>query len=138
METRRHRLRVLPGRLAICRLEAGAELPDWAGAATSPAVAAGDSVLSITRTRAETSIVCPEGRVPEGVRSTGGWRALEVAGPLEFAEVGVLAALARSLAAAGVSLFALSTYDTDYLLVQADGLERAAAALAAEGHEVVA
>ncbi len=74
--------------------------------------------------------------MPAGVRKRGGWRCLEVEGPLELDETGILAALTRPLAAAGVPLFALSTFDTDYLLVPAARLDRALAALRGDGHAV--
>jgi hypothetical protein len=66
-----------------------------------------------------------------------GWRCLQVAGPLDFSLTGVLASLASCLAEAKVSIFAISTYDTDYLLVQAEDLETAIRALRAAGHEIV-
>jgi hypothetical protein len=81
-------------------------------------------------------VVCPESVVPEGVRREDGWRCLGVRGPLAFELTGVLAALAAPLAAAGVPIFALSTFDTDYLLVPGDRLDAALAALDAAGHRV--
>lgn len=74
--------------------------------------------------------------MPEGVRKQGGWRCLEVGGPLPFELTGVLASLASPLAAAGVPIFAVSTFDTDYLLVPGEKLEAALAALGAAGHRL--
>lgn len=82
-------------------------------------------------------MVCPEADVPSGVLAEAGWRCLKVQGPLDFALVGVMASLTGPLAAAGVSLFALSTYDTDYLLVKAGNLAQAVDALESAGHTVV-
>jgi hypothetical protein len=124
---RRQVLRLHPGRFAVCRLEPGGEWPSW--------VREGDFV-SVTCTRDELSVVAPEENVPPGDPSNGGWRLLEVEGPLAFTEVGILASLAAPLAAAGVSLFAISTHDTDYLLVQEGGVPEAVAALRGAGHEV--
>ncbi len=93
-------------------------------------------LLSATRTEDELSLVCPWEAVPAGVRAEGPWRALKVAGPLDFAAVGILAALTAALAREGVSLFALSTYDTDYLLVKEPDLETARAALVRDGHRL--
>jgi uncharacterized protein len=121
-------LRVLPGALAVTRLEAGAPAPDWASA---PA-----ALRAVVRTEAEVSVVCDDGAVPPGVRAERGFRALAVAGPLDFGLTGVLAALAAPLAEAGVSIFAVSTYDTDHLLVRGERLEDALAALRAAGHRV--
>jgi hypothetical protein len=93
--------------------------------------------LSITRTDDELSVVCPEEAVPEDTRSEGGWRVLGLEGPFEFSEVGVLASVVGPLAEADVSVFAVSTYDTDYVLVKEEQLEVAVAALRARGHEVL-
>jgi hypothetical protein len=122
-------LRVLSERLSVCRLPAGAP---W------PVPADGHTFYSATRTGSEVSVVCGEDAAPEGedVRVEPDWRALEVAGPLDFAMVGVMAALTAPLADVDVSVFVLSTYDTDYVLVHAAALERAIEALRAAGHAV--
>jgi len=113
--------------LAICRLDAGAAIPAWATAGP---------LWSVTRTVEEVSIVCDEAAVPQGVRAGRGWRALAVEGPMDLSTTGVLASIAGPLAAAGISLFAVSTFDTDYILVPAGRLIEAADALIAAGHEV--
>lgn len=100
-----------------------------------------DCLVSVTRTPDELSIIAPSsykiaGEVPYYSVETG-WRLLTVRGPLEFTLTGIMAALAGELAAAGVSLFALSTYDTDHLLVKHTDLGRAVLALRAAGHELV-
>ena len=92
---------------------------------------------SVTKTREELSIVCAEADIPEAVRSDKGWRCLKVHGPLDFSLTGVLVSLARPLAEAGVSVFVISTYDTDYLLVKEERLDSALAVLAESGHEVL-
>ena len=120
-------LEVLPGTFAVCRLEADAEVPAWA--ARGPFV-------SLTRTEAELSVVCPQPDVPSGVRAEAGWRCLRVKGPLGFGLTGILASLASPLASSGVSIFVLSTYDTDYLLVQERDLDRGIDALERAGHSV--
>jgi len=74
--------------------------------------------------------------VPAGVPSVRGWRSLGVEGPLDFSEIGVLVSIAQPLAEAGVSILAIGTFDTDYVLVRSDDLERALATLAAAGHRV--
>ena len=121
------RLKVLAQQLAVCRLDAGAEL--------SGLVPKGD-FWSLTRTREEVSLVCAPEWVPCGARCEAGWRCLQVEGPLDFSLVGILAGLAGQLAAAGVSLFALSTFDTDYLLVKEASLPAALDALRAGGHTI--
>ncbi len=94
-----------------------------------PAWAMSGAFFAVVRTEEELSLLCPTERVPTGVRAAHGWRALMVQGPLPFEEVGILLALAAPLAAAGVSIFALSTYDTDYVLVREEDLPRALDAL---------
>lgn len=121
-------LKLMEGRMAVCRLAPDEDLPVWALGATG--------FSSVTRTANEWSVVCPEDVVPPGVQCEKGWRVFQVAGPLDFGLVGILASIAGPLAAAGVSLFALSTYDTDYVMVKAHNLDRAAGALKAAGHRV--
>jgi hypothetical protein len=120
-------LSILPDLFAICRFEAEAEIPAWAKEG---------AFISITRTPAELSIVCPQDNIPEGTRCESDWRCLTVEGPLNFALIGILAFLTGTLAEAGVSLFAVSTYDTDYLLVKAEKLSQAINALERAGCEV--
>ena len=91
---------------------------------------------NVTSTADEVSVVCESHLVPEGVNAERGWRILKVVGPFDFGVVGVMASLASPLAQAGVSLIALATFDTDYVLVKAENLSRAVAALTAAGHLV--
>jgi hypothetical protein len=121
-------LRVLDGQLAICRLEAHAETPTWATSS---------SLCSVTWTAEETSVVCLESAVPKGVQCERGWRAVMLVGPFEFSLTGVLRAVLGPLADAGVSIFAVSTFDTDYVLVKQSALEAARVALEAAGHRFV-
>lgn len=118
-------LTLLPDIFAVCRLPAGTELPAWATSG---------GFFAVTRTVDELSIVCAQAQVPNGVTCQPGWRCLQVAGPLDFALTGVLASLAQPLAAAGVSIFAISTYDTDYLLIPDETVDAARAALHNAGH----
>ncbi len=118
-------LAILSNRLAIYRLPPASPVPDWAWA--------GDFV-SITRTAEELSIVCAESAAPDTTQAERGWRALKVEGPLDFSLTGILAGLANTLAMAGISLFALSTYDTDYILIKEENLEKALIALRAAGY----
>ncbi len=81
-------------------------------------------------------MVCPQINVPEGIKKNEGWRGLKVEGPLDFSATGILAALVNPLAKEGVSVLALSTYDTDYLLVKEECLERAIQILSEEGNQI--
>jgi uncharacterized protein len=131
-------VRVLPGELAIARLAPDEPLPGWAAAAGHAGAGGGDPVAlhAVVRTPAELSVVCPDADVPSGAQAARGWRALAVAGPLDLALTGVLIALALPLARAGVAIFTVSTYDTDYLLVRSERLDEAVEALRAAGHRV--
>ncbi len=124
---RRHSLTLLPEPIAICRLEATEAVPVWATAS---------AWWSITRTPDELSVVCAEALVPAGVSASRGWRALRFAGPLPLDQTGILASVTGPLAAARISVFALATFDTDYVLIP--DLQRAAAIEALEhaGHRV--
>lgn len=120
-------LTILPTRLAACRLPAQAAIPGWVS---------GSEFVSITRTADELSIVCEEVLAPSGITMQGGWRAFKVEGPLDFSLVGILADLSGVLARAGISIFAISTYDTDYILVAEGSLAQATRALEEAGHRV--
>jgi hypothetical protein len=118
---------VLPGTYTVCRLDSGASVPEWA--------MTGD-LFSVTRTADELSVVCEQSFVPEGVKCESEWRCLKVLGPLDFGLTGVLASLSAPLAEARISIFVISTYDTDYLMVKVGDLDRAIAALFQAGHVV--
>ena len=111
----------------MARLASTADVPRWAW---------GPGLVSVTLRGEELSIVCDEGRVPGEVRAERGFRALEVAGPIPFEVVGVLRALAVPLGEAGISIFAIATYDTDVVLVREGDLTQAVAALRGAGHGV--
>lgn len=121
---------VQPGEYAIVRQPPGWTPPPGLFEPAAPAL------VSVTSTPDEVSVVCPSEFAPAGEQSLAGWRLLTVRGPLEFTLTGIMAALAGELAAAGVSLFAVSTYDTDHVLVKATDLGRAIDALTEAGHEV--
>lgn len=121
------KISVLPEVFMVCRLDKDAEVPGWAWAG---------EFVSITKTPEELSIVCRQCDVPKNVRCEKGWRCLKVNGPLDFTCVGILASLSVPLSKAGVSIFAVSTYDTDYLLVKEKDLEHAILVLNREGHIV--
>jgi len=102
---------------------------------TAPRIDAA-GLVSITTTADGVSVICPSPAAPQSEDARPGWRLLTVRGPLEFDLTGVMAALAGELAAAGVTLLAVSTYDTDHVLVRAADLDRAVKALHEAGHEV--
>jgi uncharacterized protein len=120
-------LDLAPGAYAICRLKAEEQVPEWATRG---------AFVSVTRTPTELSVVCAFDTVPRGTACEGPWRLLVVRGPLDFALTGILASMASPLADAGVSIFAISTHDTDYVLVPAADVDRAVEALRSAGHRV--
>jgi hypothetical protein len=120
-------LSLLPERFAICRLAPDAVVPEWATRG---------EFFSITRTSDELSVVTETVLVPERLRTEVSWRVMKVHGPFDLSEVGVLAALVAPLATAGVSVFTISTFDTDYLLLQCSQLREAVASLRNAGHTV--
>ncbi len=120
-------LLVLPHHLAVCRLSPGDVLPGWLFELP---------FWSVTRTVDELSVVLPEENAFWDWKCEKGWRGLMVRGPLDFSLVGILAALSAALAAAGIPIFALSTFDTDYLLVKEEDLFHAVEVLTASGCEV--
>jgi uncharacterized protein len=123
------RLRLLDGAYAVCRLADDAEVPP------APALGA-EAFWSLTVARGERSLVCREADAPAGGTVVGGWRLLEVEGPMDLALTGVMAALSTALADAGVPIFAIATHDTDWILVPGGRLDDARAALRAAGHAV--
>ena len=120
-------LEVLHDEFAICRLAVDSPVPHWAWAG---------ELTSITSTDDELSLVCAADSVPTEITHTAGWRALKVRGPLEFSLIGIIAGLATVLADAGISIFTISTYDTDYILVHGDQFESALDRLKAAGYGV--
>jgi len=118
----------LPGPLAIVRLDPGSEIPGWAWAG---------SLSAVVRTSRELSIVCDETVVPNDVRAEKGWVALMLEGQFPLSMVGVLSSILEPLAKTRISVFVLSTFETDCVLVKAEQIERAMQVLGSEGHRVV-
>jgi len=120
-------LSLLPGRLAVCRLGPNEAIPQWVFST---------SFWSVTRTDEEFSLILPEKVVPSSWKAEKGWRCLKVVGPLDFSLTGVLSSLSTPLAEAGVPILAISTYDTDYLLVRSGDVDRAKEILIEHGHRI--
>ncbi len=123
-----HQLRysVLPGKFAICRFSPDSAIPEWAS---------GSKFFSITRTTDELSIVSPEELVAPGIQAEKGWACLALQGPFPFEMTGVLAAVLHPLAGAEIGIFAISTFDTDYVLIKEDSLRTAEETLRQAGLE---
>lgn len=120
------RLQKLQEELTVCKAEALSDVDTEA------------DLLFLGKTDAEISVVCPTAQAPRRtVAREDGWRAFRVCGPLDFSLVGVLAKITAVLSENGIGIFAVSTYDTDYILVKAAQFEKALAALVASGYEIV-
>lgn len=109
----------------MCQLDAGQEIPGWASLGT---------FHSITRTPDELSILCARQQIPDHIPCQPGWRLLKIEGPFEFDEIGVLAAITTTLAQADISLLTISTFDTDYILIQENIYDQAVKVLEFAGH----
>ncbi len=122
-------IRTLSEEFALARLSAHDAVPDWV---------AGHDLIAVVRTRDELSIVCRSDAVPASVDDVQrGFRGLAVVGTLDFGLTGVIAGLTRPLADAGIPIFSISTFDTDYMLVRGERLDAAKAALAGAGYDVL-
>jgi len=117
---------LLKDRLAIRRLIADETIPEWASNS--------GGFHSVTRTADELSIVCEENVVPPDVKRERAWRIFKIEGPFDFAATGILVSAVAPLAKAGVPIFAISTFDTDYVLVKEERAEDAVRALESAGH----
>lgn len=120
-------LSILRETFAICRLDKDAPIPNWALMG---------NLFSITRSKDELSIVCPQINVPKDILCNKGWCCLKVKGPLDLTLTGIISSIAETLDKEGISIFLISTYDTDYIMVQEKDLERAVFLLAESGQQV--
>jgi len=118
---------ILQETFVICRLDRDAPIPDWA---------VQGNLYSVTRTKDELSIVCPLINVPKGIVCDQGWSCLKVKGPLDLSLTGIISSIASTLERENISLFSLSTYDTDYVMVKEKDLEKAIFALTEAGHRI--
>jgi len=118
---------ILRETFAICRLDKDAPIPNWAFQS---------SLFSVTRTKDELSIVCPQINVPKGIVCNQGWSCLKVKGPLDLSLTGIISSIAKTLERERISLFSISTYDTDYVMVKQKDLEKAIFALTETGHRI--
>lgn len=119
------KMKLIEEKLSVCRLQRDMQIPAWA---------LSGQFFSITKTHEELSIVCSESFVPEGVACEKGWRALMVEGPLDFSLIGILSQISTALAEVKISIFAISTYDTDYILIKAKEMDKAISELRRKGY----
>jgi len=121
------KMRVIDGTFGVCRLSSMEKLPNWIEI---------NEFYSITKTEDELSIVCSDKNIPNEITHENDWKIIKVEGPLDFSLTGVLSSLSTALANQGISIFAISTYDTDYILVKNKDIENAINVLSKEGHQI--
>jgi hypothetical protein len=122
---RKLRFSRVSGSFAICRLAPNAPVPDWALRGT---------FFSVTSSADELSIVCPEAQVPAEIQHENDWACLKLEGPFPFSETGILTSFVQPLSDRAIPIFAVSTFDTDYVLVKQAWVEKAVEALKDAGH----
>lgn len=122
------RISLLDITVGVCRLSPQEDIPSWARQG---------KLFSITNTREELSVLCEEKFIPAGLICERDWKVLKVEGPLDFTLIGILSRLSGLLAEAGISIFALSTYDTDYILVKNKDIDRAVETLRNNDYEII-
>lgn len=128
MEEKKLTMKLLKDKFGVCRLNKNERVPEWAK---------NSEFYSITKTLDELSIVCSQDIIPSDIRCERDWRVFMVVGPLEFSLIGILAYISTILAQRGISIFAISTYDTDYILVKDKDIDHAIDALSNEKYEIL-
>jgi hypothetical protein len=128
MEQKQYRLSIIPGLYSVCKLPPGSTVPDWA---------LPGEFYSITNTSDEVSIVCDSNYIPEKLPREGYFKCFKIDEILDFSLIGILASLTQTLAKVGISVFVISTYNTDYILVKEDNLDIAVATLEEAGHTII-
>jgi len=121
-------MKLIKEKYGVCRLDKTELIPEWAK---------DSDFFSITKTLDELSIVCSQGSIPSSVKCEKDWRILKVEGPLDFSLVGILSSISNVLAQQGISIFAISTYDTDYILVKDKDINNAIDSLSIVGYEII-
>lgn len=121
-------MKLLKEKYGVCRLDKTDSIPNWAK---------DSDFFSITKTLDELSIVCSQQNIPNDIKCEKDWRILKIEGPLDFSLIGILASISTILAQKEISIFAVSTYDTDYILVKDNDVDNAIEALVNKGYEII-
>jgi hypothetical protein len=111
----------------ICVFANNIPIPEWAATA---------SLCSITRTGKELTVVCPQNIIPADIEHDREWRCFRIDGSFDLEQIGVISSLAAPLAQAGISIYVVSSYDTDYILVKDEKVEQVIAVLSRDGHSI--
>ena len=128
MKQRQLQLSLLKDKYGICTLPNTAPIPDWALT---------QSLASITRTEKELTIVCRREIIPSQYQSDLTWCCFKIDGSFDLNQIGVISSISSPLADAGISIYVISTYDTDYFLIQEHNLERTISVLSDIGHNII-
>jgi hypothetical protein len=128
MEQKKLKMKLLKDKYGVCRLDKISLIPSWG---------IEGEFYSITRTEDELSIVCAQKSIPDNVQYEKDWKVLKVEGPLDFSLVGILASISSLMAEKSISIFAISTYDTDYILVKDKDLNKAIESLRNDKYDVI-
>ncbi|GFP75321.1 ACT domain-containing protein [Clostridium fungisolvens] len=121
-------MRLLRDKYGVCRLDKNEIIPSWAQ---------NGEFFSITKTADELSIVCDEDNIPDNIKCEKDWNILKIEGPLDFSLIGILSSISSILADKGISIFAVSTYDTDYILIKNKDIDKAVKSLIEERYEIL-
>lgn len=121
-------MKLFKEKFGVCRLEIEALIPEWAQAS---------QFYSITKTSDELSVVCSQDNIPDGIKCEKDWRILKIEGILDFSLIGILASISGILATNNISIFAISTYNTDYILVKEKDINNAVKVLSGEQYEII-
>ena len=127
MTQRKLKLSLLEEKYGICTLPKDAPIPHWVSK---------ESLVSITRTGKELTIVCKQDIIPSKLQSDLNWRCFKIDGSFDLSQIGVISSISSPLADAGISIYVISTYDTDYFLVKDDNLEKSISVLSNFGHSI--
>lgn len=122
------KLKLLKDMYGVCRLNNNSKIPEWGSKG---------EFSSITRTEDELSIVCLQNNIPEGIQCEKSWKVFKIEGPLDFSLIGILSAISSLMAEKGISIFAISTYDTDYILIKDKELNKAIEVLSNDKYEII-
>lgn len=128
MSEKKLTLKLLNDTYGVCRLQKDSQIPSWAF---------DGEFFSITKTDDELSIVCLEKNIPQQIKCESGWRIFKIQGPLDFSLIGILSKISGLMAENNISIFAVSTYDTDYILVKEANIEDAVKALENDIYSVI-
>ena len=121
-------MKLIKEKYGVCRINPNELIPEWAQ---------NSDFFSITKTCDELSIVCSQDDIPNDIQCEKDWKILKIEGPLDFSLIGILASISTILAQKGISIFAISTYDTDYILVKNKDIDNTIESLVKERYEII-